>query len=398
LSGWWTQARRGLPGPASARSGGAQQWDQLGRVWTDGSLPLGEGTLALSAQGQRSRLRYRNPPTQTDRTTLTTATDADAELRYPLSNLGSLTAGVTAGYDHASLNGGVDRLSGAAFVDATLSVAPFELEPAVRLDAISANGKPTVVPSPRLGIRFRPFDNAGLSLRGLAARAFRYPTFNERYYEPGGSPNLRPEDGWTTEGGLSYRLARPNGLFAAKATAFATRLTDKIVWQPSYVVSGVQVWSPSNVSRGYSRGLELSVRGRRQLRSGLILSGGSQFTHTDAENRANPDSPAYGAQLPNIPKQTWKLWGRVGWNGLSLSATSRLVGTRFYSADESNALSPYQALDLRVAYEWSLGTGELALVAQVKNVLDRRYEIVRLYPMPPRHATFQLRFSFPNSS
>ncbi|WP_103028651.1 TonB-dependent receptor plug domain-containing protein [Salinibacter altiplanensis] len=397
LSGWWTKARRGLPGPASARSGGARQWDELGRIWTEGTLPLGKGTLDLSAQGQRSRLRYRNPPTQTDRTTVTTATEADAELRYPLSSLGSITAGTTVGYDRASLNEGVDRLSGATFVDATLSFAPFELQPAVRLDAIGANGEPTVVPSPRLGVRWRPLDGDRFTLRGLVGRAFRYPTFNERYYEPGGTPGLQPEDGWTTEGGVSFRLARADALLTAEATAFATRLTDKIVWRPSYEINGVQVWSPSNVSRVYSRGLELSVRARRQFRPNLTVSGGSHFTHTRAENRANPNSPAYGAQLPYVPQQTWKLWSRLEWRGLSVSATGRLVGTRFYSSDESRALAPYQAVDVRAAYEWSFEAGRLALEAQVKNVLDRRYEIIRLYPMPPRHATLRLRFSLPSS-
>ena len=397
LAGWWTQARRGLPGPASARSSGAQQWDQLGRAWTKGSLPLGTGTLTLSAQGQRSRLRYRNPPTRTDETTYTTATDADAELRYPLAALGTITAGTTVGYDQASLNGGVRRLSGATFVDATLSLPPVELQPAVRLDAIRANGEPTVVPSPRLGVRLHPFDEIGLTLRGLVGRAFRYPTFSERYYEPGGTPGLRPEDGWTTEGGLTLRLARPNADLTAEATAFGTRLTDRIVWRPSYVVEGVQVWSPANVSRVNSRGLELSLRGRRQFRRSLTVSGGSHFTHTRAENRANPDSPAYGAQLPYVPQQTWKLWTRVEWRDLSVAVTGRFVGPRFYAVDESRALDPYQAVTLHAVYEWSVGAGQLALEAQVENALDRRYEIIRLYPMPPRHATIRLRFSFPSS-
>jgi iron complex outermembrane receptor protein len=394
LAGWWSRARRGLPGPASARSGGARQWDELGRVWTEGTLPLGAGTLELSAQGQRSRLRYRNPPTQTDRTTVTTATDADAELRYPLSSLGSITAGTTIGYDHASLDGGVDRVSAATFVDATLSLAPVELQPAVRLDAIGANGAPTVVPSPRLGIRLRPFDDVGLTLRGLVGRAFRYPTFNERYYEPGGTPGLQPEDGWTAEGGVSFRLARPNALLTAEATAFATHLTDKIVWQPRYVTSGVQVWSPSNVSRVRSRGLELSLRARTRLRSGLTLAGGTVFAHTRAENRANPASPAHGAQLPYVPTQKWKLWANLQWQNFSVAATGRLVGPRYYTTDESKSLPPYRAVRLRTAYEWTFDAARVALEAQVENALDHRYEIVRLYPMPPRHATLRLRVSF----
>jgi iron complex outermembrane receptor protein len=396
VSGWWTQARRGLPGPASARGGGAEQWDRMGRVWTKGSVPVGAGTLTLSGQGQRSRLRYRNPPTRTDRATRTTATDAEARLRYPLSDRSSLTAGATLGYDHASLEGGVTRLSGATFVDATVSRPPLQLQPALRLDAIGSNGQPTVVPSPRLGLRLRPFDGAGLALRGLVGRAFRYPTFNERYYDPGGTPGLQPEDGWTVEGGVSVRRAGSSSLLRADATVYATRLTDRIVWQPSYVTSGVQVWSPSNVSRVRSRGLELSLRGRTQIRSGGTLSGGTLFTHIRAENRANPLSPAYGAQLPYVPQQKWKLWAQLQWRALSLSTTGRLIGPRYYSADESKSLPPYQAVDLRVAYEWAFSAGRLSLEAQIQNALDRRYEVVRLYPMPPRHATLRLQFSFPS--
>jgi len=237
-------------------------------------------------------------------------------------------------------------------------------------------------------------------------RAFRYPTFNERYYDPGGTPGLQPEDGWTVEGGVSVRRAGPSSLLKADVTVYATRLTDKIVWQPSYVTSGVQVWSPSNVSRVRSRGLELSLRGRTQIRSGGTLSGGTLsggtlsggtlFTHVRAENRANPLSPAYGAQLPYVPQQKWKLWAQLQWRGLSLSTTGRLIGPRYYSADESKSLPPYQAVDLRVAYEWKFSAGRLSLEAQIQNVLDRRYEVVRLYPMPPRHATLRLQFSFPS--
>lgn len=394
LAGWWSRARRGLPGPASARSAGARQWDRLGRVWVTGTLPLGAGTLSLSAQGQRSRLRYHNPPTRTDRTTRTTATDAKARLHHPLSGLGTLTAGTTLRYDHASLRGGVDRLSGAAFADATLSLASLQLQPAVRIDALGGGGAPTVVASPRLGVRLRPLAWNGLTLRGLVARAFRAPTFNERYYDPGGTPGLAPEDGWTLEGGLSARLARPTTLLRADATAFVTRLTNKIVWQPRYVTSGVQVWSPSNVSRVRSRGLELSLHARTRPRSGLTLAGGTVFTHTRAENRANPASPAHGAQLPYVPTQKWKLWADLQWQNFSVSATGRLVGPRYYSADESKSLPPYRAVRLRTAYEWSFDAAQVALEAQVENALNHRYEIVRLYPMPPRHATLRLRVSF----
>jgi iron complex outermembrane receptor protein len=227
------------------------------------------------------------------------------------------------------------------------------------------------------------------------ARAFRYPTFTERYYDPGGTPSLSPEDGWTVEGGPSLRIVRSHTLVQADATVFATRLTDKLVWQPSYVTSGVQVWSPSNVSRVYSRGLELSLRAQTHVQSSLQLSGGTLFTHTRAENRANPNSPAHGAQLPYVPTQTLKIWGQTQWKDLSLSASGRLVGVRYYSSDESNALPPYQTLNVRAAYNWRLADSRLSIEMQIENVLNERYQVVRLYPMPPRHATLRLQLALP---
>ena len=200
----------------------------------------------------------------------------------------------------------------------------------------------------------------------------------------GGRPFLPPRSPQRPLRGKGYRVRHPPHGQNCLATQLRGQRRPGV--EPLQRISGLQSRPGAEPTGSAATTLRPNPVGREPIHS-----------HR-RRNRANPDSPAYGAQLPYVPKQTWKLWGRVGWNGLSLSATSRLVGTRFYSADESNALSPYQALDLRVAYEWSLGTGELALVAQVKNVLDRRYEIVRLYPMPPRHATFQLRFFFPNSS
>jgi iron complex outermembrane receptor protein len=267
------------------------------------------------------------------------------------------------------------------------------LEPAVRLDAYALDGASTVVPSPRLGLTLRPLAWDGLRLKALAARAFRYPTFNERYYEPGGNPDLDPEDGWTAEAGIHTRIQRPAWRVDAEVTAYRMHLTDQIVWRPSFVQSGLKVWQPKNVAQVRTRGLETSLRGQAQLASPVRVRGGASFTHTRAENRSNPTSPEFGAQLPYVPRQQVKSWMGVDAGPVSLDATLRLVGSRYYTSDASQAVPPYQVLDLQAGAEWSVRGATIHARLRLDNALDERYAVVRLYPMPPRHLSARLTVS-----
>ena len=398
IATWITGANRGLPGPASTSSGNARQHDRLGRVWVDGTFPIDSGRLAgstldLQAQGQASSLRYTNAVTKADRTSSTQSADVNADLQLPPSSWGAIHLGASAGYDHASLDGGVEQMEAAVSADGRLRVGPLRLEPALRLDATWLDGSATIVPSPRLGVSVAPLGDERLVLKGLLARAFRVPTFNERYYEPGGNPNLQPEDGWSAELGVLGRTGAPRWSVEAEVSGYTSRLTDQIVWRPSFVTNGLQVWRPGNVGVVRTWGLDVSLRGRVAVTDALSLRAGSVFTHTRAENRANRRSPAYDAQLPYVPPQQLKLWGGVAWNGLSVDLSGRLVGARYYSTDESQRLDPYQVVDLRAAYRLPLPGVDVTADIGIDNLLDERYQVVRLYPMPPRHVSASLTVS-----
>ena len=334
-----------------------------------------------------------NPVAAIDRTTHTRTGTLSAWTTWPLRTWGTLDTGVSLGTDYASLRGGVHETTTAAYVDGVAAVGRFRIEPALRLDALHQRTGTTTAVSPRLGLTLPLPGLDAVRLKALAARAFRAPTFNERYYDPGGRPDLAPEDGWSAEVGLHAEQAQPSWRLRADVTGFRSVLTDKIVWQPGVVTDGVQVWRPDNVSRVVTRGLEVSAGGAVHPTSSLTLQAGSIFTHTRAENRANPLSPAYGSQLPYVPEQQLKLWSHVDAHGFSLGVSARLVGTRFYTADESRQADPYQVVDLTAGYTRKLADLTLRLSGELHNLLDERYDVIRLYPMPPRHASVRLSVS-----
>ena len=223
----------------------------------------------------------------------------------------------------------------------------------------------------------------------LFRSAFRAPTFAERFSRPGGNPDLTPERGWSADLGTHLR----HRALDAEVTVFALRNDDQIVWHPSAVSPGVQIWRPANVARVVSRGVEVSLHGHL-ARGDSRVEGGLFYTVTDAENRANPAAPAYRQQLRYVPREQLKLHGSLGWRFVRLDVSGRFVSRRFLASDASTWLDPYRVFDAQLRLHRALGTITATLALGVENVFDADYAIIRLYPMPPRHARLRLLLDF----
>lgn len=395
VTGWYNRVERGLPGVSTGPPGHARQEDEHARLLLQSTTALEWGQLRIKGQAQRTVTRFRNPEAgvqfSVGDTSQTQRYALNATLDRPLGRHWGVTGGVAAGIDRADLQGGVRRTRGGAFVEAAGRYGRVRLFPALRLDAyLPSRADDIVALSPRLGIDVQPLSWEGWHVRGSAGRAFRAPTFNERFFEPGGNPDLRAEDGWSAEVGTALRLHQDPYRASAEVTAYETHISDQIVWQPSFVGPGVQVWRPSNVARIVTRGLEISLHGRLILSDAAQLRGGGTFTHTEAQNRAHPQARSFGKQLRYVPRQQLKTYLGASWKSIRVDVSERLVGRRFFTTDETQALPPYQVFDLRARYERAFGPVRASLGVTLENVLDRDYSIIRSYPMPSRHARIHL--------
>jgi iron complex outermembrane receptor protein len=418
LSGWHTAADRGLPGPGNAPSSGATQDTKISRLWLTGDLNVGASLLQVSGQYTRGSSRYRNPATGNQTETVSHSAELSTTNTWSISQRGDgiirtwlhdgwVETGVSGRLDAASINADAQQWTTAAFAEAGLGTRWLRLFPAARLDVISLQnaeisapsfpvperGDPsttTVTVNPRLGAELRPFKQSNIRLTGRISRAFRAPTFTERFYQPGGNAALDNESGWSTEAGLRFQRSRSRFLAIVQVNAFRTVIRDQIVWAPSYVDTGVQVWSPSNIESVHTRGIELSGMGEIRLADEVSLGGGTLFTVTEAENRANPNAASFGAQLPYVPRQQAKVWVNAEVHRFDAGIAAQAVSERFYSADETQSTSPYQVARAHVSYTQPVGDASLTFRLDLDNAFDQDYAIVRLYPMPPRHLSARL--------
>ncbi|MFQ5568760.1 MAG: TonB-dependent receptor plug domain-containing protein [Rhodothermales bacterium] len=387
---WYNDAERGLPTIGSTRQRGERQWDEHLRLWADGEHRFAWGTLRIGGIAQQGALRYRNEQLKLDETGRTFTSSLDVEAQGLLGTRWLLAGGVAGGYGavrHPSLQGDASETHAGAFLHGTGSYGRLLVYPALRLDVyFRPDAGALRAVNPRLGINVRLLRGVALHVKGNVGRAFRVPTFNDRFWQPGGKPDLKPEQGWTYDAGVL--LEHRNGL--AEVTLFLTHIRDQIVWLPT----PAGYYAPDNVQQVRSRGLEASYRRRWQPASWLRLDGSLFYTLTDARDRSDPASSSYGQPLRHVPRHQVKshLGVRVGPVHLDLSG--RYLGRRYTTTDGSASLDPFFLFDAQLRFHGHTSLFDATLAVFVENLADRRYEVIQNNPMPPRHARLLLTLVF----
>ena len=396
LAAWVGAAERGLPGSVGSASQDERQWDRHLRVWGDVTSRLGPVALRAGGLVQRASLRYRNAALGLDDTGRTWIGSGEVEARALVHPAWVVAGGVTGGVGtaaHPNLRDDARETRLGAFVHATGDLGRVLLYPALRADVYLRSGRAErtlAALSPRLGVNAQPVAGWPLRLKASAGLAFRAPTFNDRFWQPGGDPDLRPERGWTADLGAAFE----RGGASAEVTLFASRLRDQIVWQPT---AGIYV--PENLSRTRTLGIEASAE-RSGVRLGsATLDGGLIYTLTDARDRSRPGSTSYGHQLRYVPRHQLKLHTGAAFalgpaTRLRLDAGGRFTSTRPVRSDGSLDLPATFTLDGQLRLQHRFPHVAAALALALENALDAEVEVVRGYPMPPRHARLRLHLSF----
>lgn len=221
--------------------------------------------------------------------------------------------------------------------------------------------------SPSVGLAYAL--PAGFRLVGTVRRAYRVPMFNDLYYAGMGNTDLLPEDAWMSGLGLSWTRRSGAWQWDAGVDGFYNDLKNKIVSAPT---ADPFVWSMFNLGAAQVKGVD----GRASVRR---TAGAAQWGLAAAWTWQG------GTAIPYQPRHSGSLTADFAAAGWRAAASLLHRGAR---ADAYDApMDPYQVLDLTLAKEWNRFT----VYADLKNLLDSRYEVVSGYPMPGFHFLAGLR-------
>ncbi len=218
-----------------------------------------------------------------------------------------------------------------------------------------------------------------LSVRSNVQRSFRLPTLNELYYEPGGNPNLKPEQGWSVDGGYVVKTATGKKLVLTHdVSVFTRRINDWIIW------FGGAIWTPHNIAQVHSRGIETENTLQYKLNASWKLHIGINTAYVLATTEASyiPGDGSIGKQIPYSPRYNGQANAGFSFKQLYFNYNHTYTGYRFITVDESSWLMPYNTGNIQLMYTTRLGRNKFQLSAQANNVWSSEYSIISARPMP----------------
>ena len=230
---------------------------------------------------------------------------------------------------------------------------------------------------------YKPLAEHDLSLRGFYKRIFRMPTFNDLYYTFIGNKYLHPEYTTQYDLGAVYAKAFTRGVlrrFEVQADGYLNYVDDKIIAVPT---SNQFQWTMINLGHVRIRGIDLTLETQWAL-SSLTASARLTYTYQKAQDLTDPSDSYYGGQIPYIPWHSGSAIVSLGWRGWELNYSFIYTGERYDSSANirENYVRPWYTSDLTLSCPFALHRHQLRLTAEVSNLLNQQYEVVRSYPMP----------------
>jgi iron complex outermembrane receptor protein len=229
-----------------------------------------------------------------------------------------------------------------------------------------------------------------LGVRGNVQRTYRAPTLNEWYFTPGGNPSLKPEQGWSGDMGYTVKTGMDKPLsLSHDVSVFDRSIKDWIIW------FGGAIWTPHNIARVHSRGVETENMLRWSIgtfKFHLGLNTAYVLATTVESDMLNDDS--IGRQIPYSPRYNGQVNAGFTYRSLYFNYNHTYTGYRFTTTDESNWLNPYNTGNIQLAYNTTFQHDyTVDITAQCNNIWNQRYAVVAQRPMPGTNWLLGLKIS-----
>jgi len=223
--------------------------------------------------------------------------------------------------------------------------------------------------------------SAGLS------RDLRYPTLNERYWQPGGKPNLKSESGWSQRLSVAAKMVLGRWTWDLTAHGFNRLIRNWILWSPQ---DDLSIWTPDNIAKVWSRGGGIRTQAMTHF-GDLAIKLRLNYAHTSSINQVAIETPRLdvGDQLFYTPKNRFGFSAETSWPAWTVRYEQQ------YTGGYPGIISPvpsFQVGSFYLSRTFSWTDKDLRAWFRVHNLWDVRYRVIERRPMPGRH--FRLGVSF----
>lgn len=233
-----------------------------------------------------------------------------------------------------------------------------------------------------------------LTFKASASRNHKFPSLNDRFFMPGGNPDLKSEQGWTYDCGLAFATGgekpKPFSLSGSLGW-FDSRIDNWIIWLPT--TKGF--FSPQNVKKVHAYGIESSLNSVMRPARHWNLNLSFSYSWTPSLNEGEKMSEAdrsVGRQLPYVPRHSASAVGRLSWKSWAFTYKWNYYSRRYTMSSNDVTLTgnlpSYFMNDISLEKSLSFRPADLQLKLAVNNIFNEDYLSVLSRPMPGMNFEF----------
>lgn len=256
---------------------------------------------------------------------------------------------------------------------------------------ISIGGKLKMLPIvPTVGADWNFF--GPLWVGSKLSRVYRYPSFNDLYWNPGGNPNLKPEDGTSAEARLTYKLKKKNLQAQASAGVYHNDINNWIIW----LQGAGNIWSPQNIQRVVAQGIEVQADVKYTIGSKQTLTFDGRYAYTKSTNKKRGSSfdESFNKQLIYVPYHVAAANIAYMYDRAYIRVGGKYNGEQFISSDNLLSLPAFYTLNVFAGTTIKLGKTATHIGIQVQNLTNQEYQVVQWAPMPSRNFLLNIQLNF----
>jgi len=225
---------------------------------------------------------------------------------------------------------------------------------------------------------------------------FRAPDLNEKYWTPGGNPNLENEYGLNKELNIRYQLSKETIELLATAEVYQNNINNWIQWQPT----NMGYWAPSAYKSVSLSGGVLNVTAHKIFAQNWTVGLNTTYSYTKAINNSFIDGlggKRVNKQVVYIPIAQTKAILNLKYKTATLFGGINYTGEQY--KDEryvANSIHPaFTTLLAGLSYNCQVKKLGISLAGTVNNLANLAYESVPGYIMPGRNFQLSITIKHP---
>lgn len=215
-------------------------------------------------------------------------------------------------------------------------------------------------------------------LKISGSKNFRYPTFNDLYWQLGGNLDLKSEIAYQLEMSHQIRI----GKWKIDIVPFFNNIENMIQWLPTPAGH----WSPFNTRKIRTYGVEFYTNFQQKLGNFTLKINGN-YAYTHAENSETKKILSY------VPQH--KASGTIALNHKWLDIFGQALFTSdvFTTTDENQSLAlPYYTI-ANAGLDFHLNKN-IKIGGKINNIFNQVYKTSDYYPLPLRNYQINLNINF----